>query len=419
MVTPETVDTDRPAALILVVGLGFVGRNIIEVAQSGAEYPPHRFANTAVDDLSRAAAGYEALAERLAATCACYGAHGAGQAGRIGYTGTKAEDEGAMMNRIIRKAATVARNTAINKNTQLINWLQLIMPTGPRIDRFLDYLYAWNRLQYRPRIRSPRTFNETILASKYDFQGDVALARRIVDKVQFKAWLSKMPAWRPLVVPTLAVFDTPQALRGRVFDADTILKPTHMSGKVLIIDHRRRLTDQEVYQFEQRHERDWYKLSREPVYKGVTPRIILEPFLRDQDGLPASDFKFFMIGGRPLMIQLDRGRHTNHTRQLYSPDWELFEFAWFYPRPADPFPRPAQLDAALEAASDLARPFPLCRVDLYLLHDGAIKAGEVTFFPGGGHKPFLPVEADFELGRKAKALISGALISGTGQRRGT
>ena len=324
-----------------------------------------------------------------------------------------------MLSRIILKAATVARNTAINQNTRLINRLKSTTPTGPRIDRFLHYLHAWNRLQYRPRIRSPRTFNEIILASNYDFRGDMVLARRIVDKVQFKAWLSETSAWRPLVVPTLAVFDAPQELRGRVFDGDTILKPTHMSGKVLIIEHRRQLTDLEIQQFEQRHERDWYKLSREPVYKGVTPRIMLEPLLRDKDGLPARDFKFVMVGGRPLMIQLDRDRHTNHTRQVYSPDWELFDFELFYPRSADPFPRPTQLDAALEAASDLARPFPLCRIDLYLLPDGAIKAGEVTFCPGSGSEQFRPVEADFELGRKAKALMSGALISETVRRKGT
>ena len=76
MVAPETVDTDRTAPLILIGGPGFVGRNIIEVAQSDTVHPPRRFTITAVDDLSNAAPGYEALTEGLAATCAWYGAHG-------------------------------------------------------------------------------------------------------------------------------------------------------------------------------------------------------------------------------------------------------------------------------------------------------------------------------------------------------
>ena len=232
-----------------------------------------------------------------------------------------------------------------------------------------------------------------------------------------KAWLSETPAWRPLVVPTLAVFDATWELHGRVFDADTILKPTHMSGKVLIIEHRRRLTDEELRQVERWCKLDFYQLTREPVYKGLTPRLILEPLLRDECGLPVSDFKIFMIGDRPLMIQLDRNRHTDHIQQHYSPDWELLDFKLNYPRSKDPFPRPAQLDAALKAASDLARPFPSCRVDLYLLPDGAVKAGEVTIFPNAGMGRFSPVEADFELGRRAKDLMSEQAGVGIDRRR--
>ncbi|MCY4190744.1 MAG: ATP-grasp fold amidoligase family protein [Rhodospirillaceae bacterium] len=317
-----------------------------------------------------------------------------------------------MLSRIMRKAASVARNrwADYTRRDRLFTEGKRLLWTGPEIDRLLDYMHAWKNLQYRPHLRSPRTLNEFILASKYDFQGDMALARRIADKVEFKAWLNETPARRPLVVPTLAVFDTPQELHGRVFDADMILKPTHISGNVILIDRRRQLTDDELRQVERWHRRDYYKLSREPVYKGLAPRIICEPLLRDQDGLPARDFKFLMIGGRPLMIQLDQDRHTGHNRQLYSPDWKLQEFEWVYPRPADSFPRPIQLDAALKAASDLAHLFPLCRVDLYLLPDGAIKAGEVTFFPDGGKGRFNPVEGDFELGRKAKVLMSGSLM---------
>ena len=72
MVTAETVGADRAAPLVLIGGLGFVGRNIIEVAQSGSERPPHRFAITAVDDLSNAAPGYEALTD-VAVVPADYG----------------------------------------------------------------------------------------------------------------------------------------------------------------------------------------------------------------------------------------------------------------------------------------------------------------------------------------------------------
>ena len=316
------------------------------------------------------------------------------------------------MNRILLKTASVLRSrwaVYINytKYHNLLSIARSRLWRGPKIDGFLNYLDGWYRLQSRPRIRSPETLNDIILVNKIAFPGDMTLVRRIVDKIEFKAWLNETPAWRPLIVQTLAVFDTPRELRARVFDAGTILKPTHMSGAVLIVENRRRLTDQELEQFEQWYKLDFYKLTREPVYKGLTPRIILEPLLRDQDGLPPADYKFFMIGDRPLMIQLDRDRHTNHTRQFRSPDWELLDIKFKYPPTTKPFARPSQLDAAFKVASDLARPFPFCRVDLYLLPDGAIKAGEITFIPESGGTQILPVKANFELGRTARALGYG------------
>ena len=279
------------------------------------------------------------------------------------------------------------------------------LPTGPPFDRTLDYLSAWNRLEYRPNVRSPRTLNELFLASKHGFKGDMALARRVTDKVEFKEWLAETPEWEPLIVPTLGVFDSLERCERRIFDRDTILKPTHMSGPVLIFDQTRTLFDDEKKRIRRWLRTDYYRRSREPNYKGIRKRLILEPVLFDKTGEPARDFKFLVVRGRCLFVQVDHDRFGEHAQQFYSPDWNLLGFAQAYPRHPEPIDPPAQLDAALDAASALARPFPLCRVDLYLLPDGAIKAGELSFFPHAGAEPFTPPEADFELGRKARALM--------------
>lgn len=113
-----------------------------------------------------------------------------------------------------------------------------------------------------------------------------------------------------------------------------------------------------------------------------------------------------MVGPRPLMVRLVRDRHTNPTAQHYSPEWHLLDSTRLLPRHPVPLPRPVSLGAALKVASDLARPFPLCRVDLYVLSDGAIKAGEITLYPLAGAEPFIPPSTDFNLGRKARALMT-------------
>ena len=280
-----------------------------------------------------------------------------------------------------------------------------LLPTGAQIDNVLNFIQAWNSLGYRPNLVEPRSLNELFLASKRRFRGDMKLARRVTDKVEFKEWLRETPAWEDLVVPTVGVYDSVSEVRGLVFARDTILKPTHLSGRAIFFDEDRVLDARELATAAAWLERDHYRRTREPNYKGLRKRLICEPRLRDEGGNVPMDFKFFMVGGRPLVVQVDLDRFGNHTRQYYSLEWRLLEFTHVYPRNPVPIDCPVQLPAALETAAALAQDFPLCRVDLYLLPEGAIKAGEITFFPHAAARPFVPESADFELGRMARALL--------------
>ena len=71
-----------------------------------------------------------------------------------------------------------------------------------------------------------------------------------------------------------------------------------------------------------------------------------------------------------------------------------------------PFPSTAQMEAIpawddvrFPAPSDLAKDFPMVRVDLFDIN-GKIILSELTFTPGGGLIPFDPIEADMILGKQ-------------------
>ena len=279
-----------------------------------------------------------------------------------------------------------------------------LLPTGAHIDNILNYIQAWNQLEYRPNLLEPRSLKELFLSNKRRFRGDIHLARRLTDKVEFKAWLRETPAWDDLVVPTLGVYSRVDEVRDLVFARDTILKPTHLSGRAILIEEDRALDTGELARVRRWLRRDYYRRSREPTYKGLQKRLICEPLLRDEAGNVPIDYKVFMFEGRPLMVQVDLDRYVNHMQQFYSPDWQFLNLAHKYPRNPVPLDRPAQLSAALDTASALARDFFVCRVDLYLLPKGVIKVGEITFFPNGGAWPYTPASADFELGRLARDL---------------
>ena len=78
-----------------------------------------------------------------------------------------------------------------------------------------------------------------------DFAETVGLARRVTDKALFKEWLEEK-GYGTLVVPTLGFYESVDELRDLVLAKDTILKPTHLSGTVIVIRDSRKLTSAET-----------------------------------------------------------------------------------------------------------------------------------------------------------------------------
>ena len=278
------------------------------------------------------------------------------------------------------------------------------LPTGELTDDLLNYIHGWAKLGYLPHVSSPRSFNEHILSSKWRFRGDIELARRVTDKYFFKEWLAEK-GFDDLIIPTVGLYNNVEEVRNIIFDENTILKPTHLSGWVLPFHESRKLRVDEISKLKKWLRTDYYRKSREKTYKGVRKRLICEQLLLNSRNEIPMDYKFFMFLGQPLMIQVNINRFANHTEQLYSTDWELLEARLTFPRNPVPIDRPATLDTALELASALSSDFSICRVDLYLLPDDVIKAGEITFFPGGGGSKFTPKSADFSLGERMKRIL--------------
>lgn len=268
----------------------------------------------------------------------------------------------------------------------------------------MSVLNARKRLGYFPKIRRPKTFNEYILAQKWKFTGDLELARRITEKAQVKEWLAEL-GMEHLVVPTIGVFNSVEEIEAFHFEGEVIAKSTHGSGEAIIriAETGVAFSQDDLLTFREWLQEDYYQRSREPNYKGIPKRIIVEPLLRDETGNPPKDFKFFCAGGEPFAVQVDHGRYTEHTRQLYTPDWRLMEFSMCYPRKPEAMSPPAQLIEALEAARKLSTGFGFVRVDFYFMPEG-LKLGEMTFFPGNGAERFQPEHGDRHLGELIQML---------------
>jgi TupA-like ATPgrasp len=286
--------------------------------------------------------------------------------------------------------------------------IQLFIPTGIIFDFILSLIHTTRRLKYIPNFIFPRTLNEYFFREKIIFTSNLDLAQTITDKSKLKTWLDKI-GLTDLTPNTYLVTSNIDYLKGYLLPSKCIIKPTHSSGKLLIINEgtSRYLSQEELLKIDSWLKEDYYRRGREPNYRNIEPRIMIEELLVcKSNDLTPDDYKIFCIKGIPYLIQLDTKRFTDHSRQLYSPDWELLPYSYQYRRDPTPKPIPPNLSIALNIARKISRHFHICRVDMYLLDSNKIKVGEVTFFPENCGGKFKNYGEDLEAGNLIRNIVA-------------
>ena len=134
------------------------------------------------------------------------------------------------------------------------------------------------------------------------------------------------------------------------------------------------------------------------AYKNIEPKILLEEVLTHNGDIP-EDYKFFMINGECVLIQVDVSRFIEHKRDLYSPNWDMLEASFKFPASGLLLERPVFITEMLNLAKSLSAGIDFIRVDLYRTDKG-IKFGELTNYPEGGVADLKPKELSIEFAKK-------------------
>jgi hypothetical protein len=136
---------------------------------------------------------------------------------------------------------------------------------------------------------------------------------------------------------------------------------------------------------------DHYRVTREQNYAFLRPRVVVEEFALGGDTVP-EDYKIYCVDGVPKCVFMVHGRFVKTAIACYDLDWNP-QPIWEPHRPADPVPRPANLERILAVAAALAQGFSQVRVDLY--SDGTtVKVGELTNLQASGKDRIRPREIE-------------------------
>lgn len=262
-------------------------------------------------------------------------------------------------------------------------------------DRVYYRLFYFLKFKKRLNLKNPITANEKIFklmltqkAKKLSTFADKYLVRNYVKEKIGEQHLI------PLIYQTQDVNTiTPDIIK----NGPVIIKTSHLSGPPLTIVKEEKELDLKTIkkEFNRALRKNYYYERREPHYKDITPRIIVEKLLLDDSGKVPKDFKFHVFNKKVSFIQVDYDRFTEQKRNFFSPEWELLPFQWsplkkgkLYENLAikDNSP-PKNLKKCIMLAEKLCPDVSYCRIDLYNEHKN-IYFGEITFYHGAGIEQF-------------------------------
>jgi len=248
---------------------------------------------------------------------------------------------------------------------------------GDRVANTVKFVEQHNRLP-----RRKMRFNDYLFSIKLAAHKD-PLRVFISDKVNLRDFVSSRVG-ETFNVPHYAVLQTKEEVRSYNFPPRCCIKPTHLTGQVVIRLMNEPLDLEKICRW---FDSNLYQLSRECYYRDLQPRVIVEQLVFGAEN--PLDYRFFCWKGQPRFILVDvfHLHKETHRRCFYDVAWNRLPISLYWPDYEGELPRPDNLEQMLSVASRLAVGFDLVRVDLY--SDGKeIKVGEVTNCHSGASQRF-------------------------------
>jgi hypothetical protein len=252
-------------------------------------------------------------------------------------------------------------------------------------------------LGYWPNLDNPQTFNEKICARKFR---PFPKATILADKIAVRDFVTSRIG-SEFLTRLYYRGDCPKAIDYAALPPQFVLKGAHGSGPGMrvLVRNKSLLSKRRFVSLASRILRrrcgpevnEWW-------YEHITPRILIEEMLLEENGSIPADLKFYVFNGVARYVQVIDGRHELPRSGFYDRDWLPQPFTReVFSRPLE-VGRPPRLNQMFEVAEALAAGFDFVRVDLYAVRRRII-FGEMTLAPGAGWIPFRPAIYDRILGQ--------------------
>lgn len=250
---------------------------------------------------------------------------------------------------------------------------------------------------------NPKTLNEKINWLKLYHR--TPLQTQCADKLAVRNYVKEKVGDKYLIPLVFTTKNVNEVTVDNLPNEPFILKTNHGSSGGIVVKNKTEANWKSIRKALQKQlNTNYYKISKEWQYKDITPCVLAERLLDDENGNIPFDYKFHCFHGKVKVIQVDIDRFTDHKRNLYDTNWNLMPFTWSVwkdNKPLWPYgseiSKPNNLAEMIVISERLSSDFPYVRIDLYSL-ENTIYFGEITFHHGSGTERIDPVAWDNKLG---------------------
>ncbi len=248
-------------------------------------------------------------------------------------------------------------------------------------------------------LNNPQAFSEKIQWLK--LHDRKPLYHHLVDKCEVKPIIASVIG-EEYIIPTLGVWNRYEDIDFDKLPNEFILKCTHDSASVTMCDDKKKFNkSKHSWKYNGVYMKcDYYHYeNKQWAYKGIKPRIIAEPLLRDDKYDSLADYKLYCFNGEAKCVYVTINRFTNLRVSVYDMDWNKMPFEHIHETTNDAIAKPQNL-ALMKVLAEKVAKFvdnPYVRVDFYEV-SGKVYFGEVTFYPEGGMCYFKPDKWDYTFG---------------------
>ena len=266
-------------------------------------------------------------------------------------------------------------------------------------DRLYLSIRYRKKLNSKCNFKSPKTFNEKMQWLK--LHDRKPLYTDLSDKIKAKEIVTKLLG-EDYVIPTIAVFDNVKDIDLGKLPDRFVLKCNHDCGSVNICRDKSQFDIERVKKSLKNHLKyNYYNGFREWPYKKIKRRIFAEKYVESEDGSSMVDYKFFCFNGEPKFLYVSQGleQHSTASVTFFDLDGNKLPFKRSDFKTMETFKKPDDFEEMKRIAKKLAEfsQTKFIRIDLYTLNH-KIYFSEFTFFPCAGFLPFVPIEADKDVG---------------------